>query len=817
MCLGASVAMAQTQAPSGGVRGPAPLWTAPAGALAVEANPAAISFLDGGRVRFVHVRDFDSNRALPGNGNALYAASSLPFGLGLGLSIEQVDGFGGAASFGRFSLAASFSPDPRMSMGFALRYLGGGPLGGVTGVDFAVATRPSRFLAVSLVARDIFGPLGLVTASRFGDTIPATFQLAGAIHPLGNDRMQMEVGIARDTDDTWALRGAVQAGIPRVGRITATVEADNVFARRSRRDVRMIGGFELDWGHSTVGVGGTLGVQPQQGAGYVTAEFGTRPARGLPEGGYVANIEIPSGGARGIARLMIQLDRALHDPDLRGVILRPRARLGSAYAQELRLMILALREAGKPVLCHLESASGSEWYACSAATRCVVEPAGNVRLMGPNLTVLSLGGLLDHAGVRADFVRIGEYKSAPEQLMRRSMSGPAREAREAFIHTLFTRMRADLQRDHEMSAAEIEAWIDEGPYVAEEAHERGLVADLVGEDTLREYASEVFPGRAGRRIRSGLRRHRRELLGIPERVAVIVVDGSIVDGENVDVPIVDIHQSGAETIVAALDAAARDSSIRAVVLRVDSPGGSAMASEQIWRAVRRVRARKPVIASMGALAASGGYYIASAADAIWADPATLTGSIGIYYGKVDVERLADRIGVNAEFIGRGRHAGADSMWRPFTDEERARLEEMIRRMYQMFIRRVAEGRGMEEEAVEAVAQGRIWAGDTAVQNGLVDRLGGLASALADARRRANVSVDAPITIAPRRPEALLDYVTGGASGSARARVLPAGTDAADLALGSTAGATPVPVLDYLLMLSRTPEGTMMAHSEIQAP
>jgi protease-4 len=240
--------------------------------------------------------------------------------------------------------------------------------------------------------------------------------------------------------------------------------------------------------------------------------------------------------------------------------------------------------------------------------------------------------------------------------------------------------------------------------------------------------------------------------------------------------------SGAETIIRELEELGNDPSIRAIVLRVDSPGGAALGSDKIWRAVRRVRRNKPVIASMGAVAASGGYYVAAAADEIWADPGTLTGSIGIFYGKVDVAQLAEKLGVHIENFKRGRHAGAESIYRPFTDEERAALADVLRGYYRLFLARVAEGRKMSVEAVDAVARGRVHSGDAALRLGLVDRLGGLASALIRARQLADLGPDAGVVVRPVRKNGLLDYLLGGAKASADTASVRAQEDAALLSL-----------------------------------
>jgi protease-4 len=246
----------------------------------------------------------------------------------------------------------------------------------------------------------------------------------------------------------------------------------------------------------------------------------------------------------------------------------------------------------------------------------------------------------------------------------------------------------------------------------------------------------------------------------------VVVDGSITDGENRDVPILNIHTTGARTVVAAIRRMAEDPTVAAIVLRIDSPGGSASASDRIWRAVRRARRHKPVVASMGAVAASGGYYVASAADEIVADPSTLTGSIGIFFGKVDFAELASRLGVGVEQLARGRRAGATSLFRPFTDDEREALRAQITYFYRLFLRRVATGRGMTPEEVDALGQGHIYSGDRALRLHLVDRLGGFVTAVARARSLADLPPDAEMIFAPSRPHGLMGYLLNSGNQSA---------------------------------------------------
>jgi protease IV len=324
--------------------------------------------------------------------------------------------------------------------------------------------------------------------------------------------------------------------------------------------------------------------------------------------------------------------------------------------------------------------------------------------------------------------------------------------------------------------AHVRALIDGGPYVTSRAVTAGLVHQTGDSHELDEILRETMGGTFGRERARPSEIDRS--WGEDAHIGVVVVDGEMVDGENIDLPILEIHTTGGRTAVQAIDQMAGDPSVPVIILRIDSPGGSVLAADQIVRAIERARRHKPVIASMGSTAASGGYYIASACDEIWADPATITGSIGVWFGKVDFEPIATRYGVTTEQISRSAHAGAESLWRPFTPDERSILAQSVRDWYRAFLHRVAEGRGMRETEVHAIAQGHIWTGDHAQELGLVDRLGGFGSALARARELGGLPDDARYSTAPTRPSGLLDYVLAGT---------PLGTDTTE-AGGAIGGA-----------------------------
>jgi protease-4 len=471
----------------------------------------------------------------------------------------------------------------------------------------------------------------------------------------------------------------------------------------------------------------------------------------------VLDLELSTGGPREVLETLLALDAAVRDERIAAVLIRPReSGLGTAHAQELRMAIAALRGAGKHVFCHLESATGTEYYGCAGADAVLIDPAGSIRLLGVSADLLMLGDTLRKVGLRADFVRIGEYKSAPEQFAHNALSEPARAELRTLLGEVEARVVQDIASDLRVAPARVVEIMDDGPQLAQQAVHDKLVAGSIDEVVLKADGKR-FDGRA---FTDQLPRRVSEDWDSGPRIGVVMIDGTIVDGNNVDVPFLGMHMTGGRTATAAIDGLANDPLTSAIVVRVDSPGGAVVASDQIWRAIRRAREKKPVVVSMGAVAASGGYYVASAGDEIWADPSTLTGSIGIYYGKIDAQALAQTLGVGVESFRIGKRAGAESLFRPFSPEERAALVDRIRIYYRMFLQRVATGRNRTVEQVDALGRGRVYSGDAALRLGLIDRLGGFASALARARQLGRVSADAPVVVVPGRPGGLLDYVLG---------------------------------------------------------
>jgi protease-4 len=810
LVLPPALADAQLRSDTESVMTPPLAFGAPDSPFAVELNPAAIPTLAGWGISYIHAGGPSTAPQARDRGDSVYAAVPLPLGFGLGFGVERVKGLRDIDGVGRFSFAFAYGNE-HVGGGLAVRHLEGGILDGATTVDLSLLLRPSSRFAISLLAQNVLGETGLVGLN--GQQLPTTMLGALTYRPWGYDYLTLEAFTAVNSDWDVGVGGLASVWVPHAGRLSARVTANDL---SGTRDVRVIAGADLQWTRIGAFGGVVVGDGYDDGIGwYAGGTIGARSFTGLPRPRTVLDLAVRgSVGERRILRVVAKLDQVANDPRVDGVLLRLRdTEIGLAYAQELRQAIETVRAAGKQVLCHLESATGAEIYACTAADQTLLDPAGHVRLLGPSMDVLFYGELLEHVGVHADFVRIGEFKSAPEHFMRSSMSEPDRLQRDAYLDDVYARMLGDLARSTHITVAEAEALVDDGPYAAVQAVHTPLVQGTADEAELDEPLAAVIDGPV--RLRKSLRPYGPGAWSQGRHVGVVIVDGTMVDGENVDIPIIGIHQSGGRTVVQAIERMAADRSVSAIVLRVDSGGGSALASDQIWRALRRAREHKPVIASMGALAASGGYYIASACDEIFTDPSTLTGSIGIFFGKVDIEGLLDMAGVTAEQLARGAHAGASSLYRPFTDEEREALREQIELGYRMFLARVAEGRGMSSEAVDAVGRGRIWSGDAAIREGLADRRGGFIAALARARELGRVPPQAEIEYVPSRPSSLLDYVLQEASPSGRAGVAERRGRGSEEAGEAGAPRLPIPArlreaLDLAVALDRIDVGTGLA-------
>jgi protease-4 len=435
-------------------------------------------------------------------------------------------------------------------------------------------------------------------------------------------------------------------------------------------------------------------------------------------------------------------ERAARDPRVRGVLVRVgHAPLGWSQVSSLARALAELRAAGRTVVVYATAAGNAGAWLGSLADQFWMPPEGRLELVGVRVSSRYFRGTLDRLEIRSQVQSAGRYKSIGEQLTRERMSEPAREMLDAVVDGLYSSLVDGLAAGAAGDAETARRWVDEGPYRASEAHELGLVHALVYGDELasrlarlaghEEEDAEAKPLGLAPYLRVSRPRLRWTPLATgPQRIAVVPLAGML-------------RRSSASPrgLVGLLRRLERDASVRAVVLRIDCPGGDALASDLLWRAVRKLVERKPVVASFGDVAASGGYYVGMAANEIVAEPTTLTGSIGVALAWVEIDSFLESLGVTSDAVERGRHAGIYDLARARSLEERQLLRRQVEQTYRTFVHKAAESRGLPEAELEQVAQGRVWTGAQAAERGLVDHLGGVGTAIERARALAGLAPD----------------------------------------------------------------------------
>jgi protease-4 len=447
--------------------------------------------------------------------------------------------------------------------------------------------------------------------------------------------------------------------------------------------------------------------------------------------------------------------------------------LDPAKAYEIRAAIEEFRQAGKPTHAYIEFASTLDYYLASACENLYVMPQGEVWTTGYFAAYPFLRGTLDKVRIRPDFRAYHEYKTASDMYRRREMSDAGREQMDALMDTWWRHLVDGVATSRRLEPEAVEAIFDRSPLVPDEALEAGFVDAVLYWDQVKDRMDGAADGSQDAAF-TPVREYARTLSGGKSRIAVVYAIGTILPGESQE-SLFGGSILGSGTISRAIREAREDDGIKAIVLRVDSPGGSAVASEEIRREVARTRdSGKPIVVSMSWVAASGGYWISMAADEIVAGPTTVTGSIGVVAGKLDWSGFYDWIGMNFEHMSRGRNAGMLTDTQGFTDSQAESLEKWMTYIYEDFIGKVAEGRELPEEQVREIAKGRVWSGEDALRQGLVDRLGGLREAIAAAKERAGIpaSEQVRVTTYPR-PETLWESLFGDATREPKIEGLPA--------------------------------------------
>lgn len=462
------------------------------------------------------------------------------------------------------------------------------------------------------------------------------------------------------------------------------------------------------------------------------------------------------------------LRKARVDSRVAAVLLKPTG-FDSPFwgkVQEIRDAVLAFRRSGKPVYAYLEHGGDREYYLATAADKIFLMPATPLDLSGVATYELFLRGTLDKIGAYPDLHHIGEYKTAVNTFTEKAYTTAHKEMDESLNRDLYDQIVRTVAEARRKTEGDIRALIDEGPFLPEDALRTGLVDDVKYEDQAEEALRAGRSGSSDRRIDGdSYARVRPSSVGLDRgpRIGVIYAAGTITSGRSRFDPL-NGPTVGSETLAEYIREVRRDSSLRAIVLRIDSPGGSAAASEAIWRELmiaKRERPERPIVASMSNLAASGGYYVAMPAEVIVAQPSTLTGSIGIFGGKIVTGGVYEKLGARIQSTSIGRHAEIDSPVRPYNREELKKLQEQLQAFYDQFVEKTAESRHKTPEKIDELAQGRVWTGRQARDNGLVDVLGGLDRAIAEAKQRAKIAAESEVELVVYPPQKSFYEVLAG--------------------------------------------------------
>jgi len=745
-------------------------------AEALVLNPANIARLPGPELRWTGVRCPDTKRVACGH--AIDFATPVIWGISTGLRVDYVtppsDGTSKTPGFPYdgvdytwLTWGLGYKLSDRLSVGASIQwsYSSNPYTNGLFGISAGVSYRPNTHFGFALVAHDFNGPATQLLPPNNFPVLDRSYVAGMAFRPTGTRAVELDIeGRYFDGVDQVRPRAVLGVEVPGVGRIRGDVEAANI-GNDSRRGIQATAGAEIYFSAFSAGGGAIFGSalgRDTSIAEYATASVSGYISPGVPRSESAVSIRVEkTPGTRNHVQLLRRLWKIAEDREVAAVtmVIRSEPATSYAHAEELADAFRVLKAHGKKVICSFEDAGPKALYACASANRIVVNPAGGIRYSGLKTTHIYLAGLLSKIGVKAEFIRIGAHKSAPEQFMNEHASETAKADQEDLLRqheAVFAKNMALYRNIPEEKFREVSA---KGPFVASEARDAKLVDGFAFDDELERVTREVV----GRKV--GYHKYSEETkapkyFGPRGRVGILYIDGDIVDGRSQTVPILGMKLVGSYTIAESIKHLKDDDDIKAVVLRIESPGGSSMASDVMWRELKKLGEKKPLIVSMGSVAASGGYYVAAPAKTIFALPLTITGSIGIFYGKADVSGLLDKIGVNVEVRKTTPRADAESFFRGFTDDERQELRHKVQQFYDVFLDRVSQGRHMTKEEVDAVGQGRVWAGQQALEHKLVDHMGGIRHALAAARDAAHLPADAPIEEHPPVQKSLLEVALG---------------------------------------------------------
>lgn len=737
--------------PSDGINLPYPSVVDREDALSLELNPAGLAHLDGWEMMYAQVYGDNNN---PSNASALFLAAPLFNGFAVGFATQALGPGDLRDGYRKYTLGLGLGG--ALSMGLNANLFGSTTspeLDNLTTWDLGLQWRMIPALAFAANIRDINTPF-------LGQQAIEPRITAGAALRFWDGRVSLEPNVTflSNTDRLQPRFMGVVEPYPGV-RLFAQALTDTGPNNDAFDLVETTAGLELNFHNVGVTAAGSFGDDVPYRTSGVVRLSGVNWRSVYPGSGKFYRIGLAGDLSerssldffgrpqnRSFLDLQRQLQAMRDDPKVEGIVLDLKG-LSAGFAQiwEVRKAIADLRASGVKVIAFMHSSGYRDYLIASAAERIYIPPSRTFSPRGFSSTRTYLGDAFTKVGVKPQFLKIKEYKSAPEMYTRTEASPEADEQLNVFMDAIYDQHLKLLADSRELTPDKVRALIDGAPYTPANAVRKKLVDDIIYEDELEKTLRKLY----GRRVRLSKRYKQPERTyawGRPPTVAVIYIDGNIVSGRGGANPLLGGLLTGGDTVESVAKWARDNSNVIGVVVRIDSPGGSATASDQIYRALDRLSAKKPVIVSMGDVAASGGYYAAAAGDTILCAPTTLTGSIGIFSGKFALRGLLDKVGVNRTTTKRGARSDLYNFDDPWDAESEAAIQRQIDFLYGRFLNIVAEGRNITRDQADDVGRGRIWPGTLAKERGLCDQHGGLLDAIALVKTRANLDPDDEIRV-----------------------------------------------------------------------
>lgn len=758
-------------------------------ATSLETNPAGLAFIQGADLSYgFNVPNEDFRGVIP-HGHALFlAAGTGSFGAGFGVQWLHRPELGPErADYRKYTLGAALGSARTFSLGTGLNMYGSRDderLNDLVTWDLGMQWRASEYIGFGLHARDFSA--SFLDADR---ALPVRLSAGVALR-----FWQGRLVIDHEIEKIWTVKALTLsprlvleplAGLRMFAR--GTIHADRRVEPTNWQLSSIDGGLEINL--SGIGLQGAAFFSRLEqdnlkyaGQSYLFRLTSDSRRSLLGSNGRWLRFDINNSIAeqatssllgrdtQSFLSLLEDLAAVREDASVSGVVIQIESNsLGYAQLWELRQHILALQSAGKHTISVISDPSTRGLYLASAAAEIWMPPSAPYFPTGLSAQFINYQQALENIGVEAEFVRIGAYKTAPESYIKSAPSEEALEQTNAYFDALQTELIDAMANRRGLKPTQVAQLLERVPLFGNEAVREHLIDELVYVHEVEAKLREKY--RISSYLERGYNRDENPDLrwGSRPRIAIVYADGAIVEGSSGQTPLTGDILTGSESMIETLERIRQDNSIRAVVLRIDSPGGSAMGSDIIFRKLRQLAQTKPVIASMGNVAASGGYYVAAGADEIFAAPVTITGSIGIFAGKFNIDRLTSKIGVNHSRIEKGDKTGVFNLLRPWTDAEREAISSSINFMYRVFLHQLAQTRPLTAEQIDEVGRGHIWTGVAAQERQLVDQIGGLMDAITRAEELANLKKGEADYVAYPGARSIL----GGPFGAQAAKVINA--------------------------------------------